>query len=175
MIEERGFDAAGAVYAERGRESKRQWNEITGRTYGVKVASDWRPDGWLADMDSMTTQQAEESVTAAREALAALHQVQAVSEAEAQSAGEAKVALPDLQAALKTAADKAQAIRADLDGLPIKEAAREVKEAEQELVKQRELSKDRPHLSCPHCKGAVIWLVEREGQSGGRGTRKMRH
>ena len=60
MIEERGFDAAGAVYAERGRESKRQWNEITGRTYGVKVASDWRPDGWLADMDSMTTQQAEE-------------------------------------------------------------------------------------------------------------------
>ena len=70
IIGERGFDAAAAVYAERGRESKRQWQEIANRTYGVKVASDWRPDGWLADMDAMTTQQAEEAVTAAREALA---------------------------------------------------------------------------------------------------------
>ena len=70
------------------------------------MASDWRPAGWLADMDSMTTQQAEEVVTAAREALAALHQVQAVSEAEAQSAGEAKDALPILQDSLKTATDQ---------------------------------------------------------------------
>ena len=102
IIGERGFDAAAAVYAERGRESKRQWQEVSNRTYGIKVASDWRPDGWLADMDAMTPQQAEEAVTAAREALAALHQVQAVSEAEAQNATEAKAALPGLQATLES-------------------------------------------------------------------------
>ena len=97
VVEERGFDAAAAVYAERGRESKRQWQDIAGRTYGIKVASDWRPDGWLADMDAMTTQQAEEAVTAAREQLAALHQVQAVTEAEAQQAAEAVAAVPGLR------------------------------------------------------------------------------
>ena len=89
---------------ERGREAKRQWQDIAGRAYGVKVASDWRPDGWLADMDAMTTQQAEEAVTAAREALAALHQVQAVTEAEfTRARRRPRSALPGLQAALQAA------------------------------------------------------------------------
>ena len=157
IIGERGFDAAAAVYAERGREAKRQWQDISGRTYGAKVASDWRPDGWLADMDAMTTQQAEEAVTAAREALAALHQVQAVSEAEAQSAAEAKAALPGLQASLKDAQDKAQAIRADLEGLPINVAASAVKAAEKELAIQRGIARVKDaNLSCPHCQRAVV-------------------
>ena len=48
----------------------------------MKVGADWRPDGWLADFDNMTPHQAEERVVTARDALAALHQVKAVSEAE---------------------------------------------------------------------------------------------
>ena len=157
IIGERGFDAAAAVYAERGRESKRQWQDIAGRAYGVKIASDWRPDGWLADMDAMTTQQAEEAVTAAREALAALHQVQAVTEAEAQQAAEAKAALPGLQAAQKAFRDKALAIHAELDGLPLHQAASEVKEAEKELEIQRSLARVKAaNLSCPHCQRAVV-------------------
>ena len=151
IIEERGFDAAAAIYAERGREAKRQWQDIAGRSYGVKVASDWRPDGWLADMDAMTTQQAEEAVTAAREALAALHQVQAVTEAEAQSAMEAAAAVPGLRDALEAAEDKAQALRAYMDGLPLRSATDAVKEAEQELAKQRLLERERPYVGCPHC------------------------
>ena len=157
IIGERGFDAAAAVYAERGRESKRQWQDISGRAYGVKIASDWRPDGWLADMDAMTTQQAEEAVTAVREALAALHQVQAVTEAEAQQASEAKDALPGLQAAVEAADDKSQAIRADLDGLPLTVAAGAVKAAERDLAKQRILARVKDSkLSCPHCQRAVV-------------------
>ena len=157
IIGERGFDAAAAVYAERGRESKRQWQDIAGRAYGVKIASDWRPDGWLADMDAMTTQQGEEAVTAAREALAALHQVQAVTEAEAASAEEAKAALPGLINALTFAADKAKVIRGDLDGLPLHQAASEVKEAEKELEIQRSLARVKAaNLSCPHCQRAVV-------------------
>ena len=68
---------------------------------------------------------------------------------------------------MKAATDKAQAVRADLDGLPIKEAAREVKEAEQELAKQRELSKGRIYLNCPHCSQPVV--VNEKGGSGGLG------
>ena len=160
IIGERGFDAAAAVYAERGRESKRQWQDIAGRAYGVKVASDWRPDGWLADMDAMTTQQAEEAVTAAREALAALHQVQAVTEAEAQQAGEAKAALPGLQAAQKAFRDKALAIHAELDGLPLDAASRVVNDTQVEITRLRVIARETAHLSCPHCQRAVVLGVD---------------
>ena len=49
MLAERGWDATETVYGDRGREAKRAWNGITGKTWGIKVAADWRPDGWLAD------------------------------------------------------------------------------------------------------------------------------
>ena len=156
IVGERGFDAAAAVYAERGRESKRQWQDIAGRTYGARVASDWRPDGWLADMDAMTTQQAEEAVTAAREQLATLHQVQAVTEAEAQSAGEARDALPGLEMALQAADEKAQAIRADLEGLPLGSTRRAVNDKQAEINGMRVLARETAHLSCPHCQRAVV-------------------
>ena len=134
MIGDRGFDAAGEVYAERGREAKRQWQEVANRTYGVKVASDWRPDGWLADMDDMTTAQADDLVTATREALAALHQVQAVTEAEAQTAAEAKAALPGLEVTLRAATKKAASGQSVLIwlGLPLLESGRAVQAAGEE-------------------------------------------
>ena len=156
IVGERGYDAAKDIYVDRGRKSKKQWQEITGRNYGVKVAPDWRPDGWLAGMDAMTTQQAEEAVTAAREALAALGRVQAVTEAEAQQAGEAKDSLPGLRAALKAAEDKAQALLADLNGLPLYATGRAVNDAQAAITEQRALARETGHLSCPHCQGAVV-------------------
>ena len=157
IVGERGFDAAKDIYVDRGKKAKKQWREITGMNYGTRVAPDWRPDGWLADMDAMTTQQAEEAVTATREALAALGRVQAVTEAEAHSAGEARDALPGLKAVLKIADDKAQAIRANLEGMALSASASAVKEAEQELVELRARSRDNEHAYafCPHCEGKV--------------------
>ena len=160
IIGERGFDAAAAVYGERGREAKRQWRELTNHTYGVKVASDWRPSGWLADMDAMTTQVAEEAVTAAREALAALHQVQAVSEAEAEQAAEAKAALPGLHDSMQASDFKAQAIHADLEALPLDAARRAVNDAQAQITGLRALARETAHLSCPHCQRAVVLGVD---------------
>ena len=117
MLAERGWEATEAVYGDRGRTAKREWASITGRTYGVRVAADWRPDGWLADFDHMTVQIAEERVTNARDALNALHRVQAVTEAEQEAAERAAVGLPakqrehdDLVAALTRAQDDANAV-----------------------------------------------------------------
>ena len=156
IVGERGFDAAKDIYVDRGKKAKKQWREITGMNYGTRVAPDWRPDGWLADMDAMTVQQAEEAVTATREALAALGRVQAVTEAEAHSAGEARDALPGLKAVLKIADDKTQAIRANLEGMALSASASAVKEAEQELAEKRALMHVTPHLSCPHCQRGVV-------------------
>ena len=96
MLEERGWEATEAVYKTRATDAKRDWNKITGGTYGVRVAADWRPDGWLADFDHLTVQQAEETVTAARDGLNALHRVQAVSESDAERANDAEKIIPVL-------------------------------------------------------------------------------
>ena len=97
MLEERGWEATEAVYGDRARVTKREWAAIAGRTYGVRVAADWRPDGWLADYDHMTPQIAEERVTNARDALNALHRVQAISESEQEAAERAAADLPMLE------------------------------------------------------------------------------
>ena len=105
-VQDRGWDKTEAVYADRARIAKRTWCEITGRPrYGVSVAADWLPDGWLADYDGKTTLEAEGDVVAARDALDLLHKAQAVaevreeiiSEQEQHDAKEAKAALPDLR------------------------------------------------------------------------------
>ena len=43
MLEERGWEATEAVYSERATAAKREWRAITAKTYGVRVAADWRP------------------------------------------------------------------------------------------------------------------------------------
>ena len=153
VIGKRGFEAAEGIYAERGRESKRQWAEVTGRTYGVRVAADWRPGGWLADMDAMTTGQAEEAITAAREALAALHQVQAVTEAEQDAAQRAKDALPELREQVDKLDNRARQINADIAAIPTKAADDKAMELDRKLSgMQRELN---ARHQCPHCGGAL--------------------
>ena len=97
------------MYEERGRQAKREWRDITNRNYGVKVASDWRPDGWLADFDLMTVQEAEAHVTDARDALNAMHRVQAVSETDVQRAKDAADAIPGLQAHMEATERKHKA------------------------------------------------------------------
>ena len=105
-VEDRGWDKTEAVYAERARIAKRSWGDVTGRNrYGVAVAADWLPDGWLADYDGKTVLEAESDVAAARDALALLHKAQAVaevkeeiiSEQEQHGAKKAKAALPALR------------------------------------------------------------------------------
>ena len=155
VIDEQGFDGAEKIYVQRRLDAKHAWQKVTNRTHGVKVAADWRPDGWLADMDAMTTQQAEEAVVAAREALAMLNLVQAVTEVEAQTAAEAKAALPALRDALRDANDKTLAIGAKAAVQELTEAGRAVKNAELELAELRRKALSSKALTCPHCQGFV--------------------
>ena len=80
-VQDRGWDKTEAVYGDRARIAKRTWCGITGQSrYGVSIAADWLPDGWLADYDGKTVLEAEGEVAAARDALALLHKAQAVAE-----------------------------------------------------------------------------------------------
>ena len=117
-----------------GRQAKREWRDITNRTYGVKVAADWRPDGWLADLDLMTVQEAEAAVTDARDGLNAMHRVQAVSEAEVQHAREMADALPGLRARLEAAQTAHKAKTEERDAIPLAAAAKKAQDLDKALA-----------------------------------------
>ena len=161
MLEERGWEATEAVYSERATAAKREWRAITAKNYGVRVAADWRPDGWLADFDHLTVQQAEEGVTDARDALNGLHRVQAVSEADAERAKQAEAELPVLKQRIDDMQDQRRQVLADRDAIPEPTAALDVKRLEDELNALRRERTAR--LECPHCcmgvaivKGAIV-------------------
>ena len=155
VVRKRGWKPAEAVYVERMRQSKREWGTVTGKTYGVKVAADWRPPGWRAALDSKTSIEAEAEVTGARDAFAALNRIDAVSEAEREAALEAKGELSDLNEAVKEARDEAEAAR-----IKRSVAQSDFGKASARVNTQRgrmpaQVSKP-PVVSCPHCQGALV-------------------
>ena len=153
MLEERGWDATETVYSTRATEAKRDWRAITAATYGVRVAADWRPDGWLADFDHMTVQIAEAAVTDARDALDGMHRVQAVSEADAARAQEAEKYIPVVARRIDDLETARRGHVAELAGIPVAQAGTAITLFEQRIQK----AKGELHFqySCPHCGGSL--------------------
>ena len=154
MLSERGWEATEAVYSDRAKIAKREWREITGNNYGVRVAADWRPDGWLADYDSMTVQQAEERVIACRDALNVLHQVQAISEVDAERAAEAAKSIPALQSNVEKYGTQLEAMQKEIAAIPLDAANAEMKRFEGKIT-ELERSLNANHQTCPHCNGTL--------------------
>ena len=156
MLEERGWEATASVYEDRARQAKREWREITARNYGVKVASDWRPDGWLADYDLKTVQEAEANVTDARDGLSAMHRVQAVSETDQERAQEAREALPDLQRRFEELNKRHMALLDQREAIPLGTARQEVGKLEGEIA-HLEFEREAGQV-CPHCNQGLTVL-----------------
>ena len=113
------------------------------------MASDWRPDGWLADYDLKTVQEAEAHVTDARDALNAMHRVQAVSETDVQRAKDAADAIPGLKTHMEATERKHKAKDEERNAIPVAAAAMESQRLQRLLDDaRRELSISQ---TCPHC------------------------
>ena len=159
MLKRSGWDETASVYADRARVSKRQWSDVTTRTYGVRVAADWRPDGWLAELDELTVQSAEAAVVDARDALNALVRVHAVGEAEVVAARAARDRLPGMCEALEVTESAAMRVRTEWAKVPLAAARLRVDEAHARLGVLRQERDRLPHAlphACPHCGGYIL-------------------
>ena len=165
-LRDRGWAGAESVYADRAREAKRHWAAAAKQNYGPAVAVDWRPDGWHADLDSLTVESAEERARDSRDALAALHQVAALSEREAEERDAALARLPGLEAALEEAEGAVAGRNAELADLNLDGARRRRDAAKDEAARLvaaagaaedalEELGGD-PSTPCPLCAGPVV-------------------
>ena len=155
VLTKKGWQSAESIYADRGKQCKSEWCRITGRRqYGVKIAADWQPDGWLADMDLMTPQQAEALVTDARDALAALHRVQAVSETEAKIAQDANAVIPKLERQQDELETERLALIHQRDKIPTAAAELKFHQLDNEIADLRESANNVQH--CPHCQCELV-------------------
>ena len=121
--------AAEKSFHERALVQRRIWEEVTGTNYGSKVAAEWRPSIWEADWEALTGVESDAAVSDARDQLAALAQVVAVSEADAERAADAAAALPALREADRDARARLADAEAALAAIPETEAARAAADA----------------------------------------------
>ena len=160
-VQDRGWDKTEAVYTDRARIAKRTWCDITGRArYGVAVAADWLPDGWLADYDGKTVLEAEGDVASARDALALLHKAQAVaevreefiSEQQQHEAAKAKAALPDLRVKVSEADEILQEQRAFVAEAETRESEQRGRIQALDVALRKVEIRRAPQTSlCPNC------------------------
>ena len=162
-VRKRGWESAAKVYEGRMQEGKRSWCNVTGRRqWGVKIASDWHPDGWLAEWDGVTAETAEARVAEARSGRDAVLRVRAVDEAVLLAAEQARASLP----ALETEAEAARMAEAATNAAGAGARARHQGHEMQVGALQRELAAlnlrahvhgGRPDglMGCPSCGVAV--------------------
>lgn len=137
-IEDLDWDGAHARARETGVRMKGQWEEVTGERYGSAKATNWLPDDWDPEVESMSEESLQARLVEAREWMEACIATAAVSEAEREE--------------LKREADLAFTLENEIDkgNIVIKRANQE----HDKLVKAYdELPKpaDDNILSCPGC------------------------
>ena len=154
-VARRGWKATEGLYRDRSRAAKRDWAAITGRSYGVRLAEDWRPDKWSADWDGRTVQDAEAGVVTARDAAAALHAVNAVTEAEIEEARNADEQIPVFEPLVETAKGMVEAARAEESNLRQRIAA--LRAERQKMLLGVDVNGHKPPIfKCPCCDAELI-------------------
>lgn len=96
-IEVSGWDGAHKQAQETGARYKGQWEEITGKRYGSKVASTYTPDEWEYDLATKTEAELTNVLAQEKEWLEQAIAHEAVSAQDSERTEEAKAELPKLE------------------------------------------------------------------------------
>ena len=159
-IKTRGWESVDAIYKDRARRAKTAWKQITGRNYGVRVAADWHPDGWLAAYDGLTVEDCTERLRSTQDALTGLHVARAITQAEIDAARKAQDRIDALNTTLeglqkKTAAAHAEFEEANKNAQAKRSRGSELKAELTELRKKKPVVTGDP-LKCPCCDADIL-------------------
>ena len=160
-IKTRGWESVDTIYKDRARRAKTAWKAVTGKNYGVRVAADWHPEGWLAAYDGLTVEDCTERLRSAQDALTGLHVARAITQAEIDAAREAAERIAALNAELEGLQKKTAAAQAEYDEANENAQAKRSKgtNLKAELTEHR---KKKPvvagdPLKCPCCNAEILW------------------
>ena len=114
MLRTRPWPECEAVYSQKAKEGKREWQAHSGDNYGKKKADNWTPPGWRSELDSVTVSEARTTLENARERARMVQVGQAVADADASRAERARNELPNVEKELGALRDEQTAARAAL-------------------------------------------------------------
>lgn len=145
-IERKGWDDTHTNYDNRRRDARRDWEKITGGSFGSDKARTWRPDDWLADLEEVEDAELERLTKAAAEAYDKAIRQQATSAADIDRLRAELRALPERRSVATAKSEIAQKVSADLTAA---------------LAQRRDLPDDpatAKTLHCPCCNEAVMMV-----------------
>jgi hypothetical protein len=152
-VEHLGWDEAHKQTAEAATKGKGGWEHVTGQRWGSKVAVDWRPAGWTADLETQDQVDLAVAVTHAE-----TRHRQVIVAAAGNSA-----ALTQAQRRLQQANDLAQKL--DEGKTALAEAEAEVAAAEAARDALPPVGGD-SGLPCPHCGGRIRVTIGKGDDAG---------
>lgn len=158
VIAANGWEGVDNVYADRGRRSKRNWQGITGKTYGTKVAVDWLPDNWQPAYDGLSLEDCERALEEARIVLKGLEVARVILQSDVDRGKRAAEELPELERELREKQKPLDEARREAQEAvkaynAIREDGRSMKQ-ERDAYQRSKPQVDDP-LECPHCGGKV--------------------
>ncbi len=141
-VEKQGWDGAHAQAKETGARLKGQWEAVTGKRYGSRIAENFVPDEWDQELASESEESLTAKLTDARDTLDGMIAVVAVDDSERAKLEEIAAALPEKRAA------HAAATAAFAD------AVSERDKIAAHIRSMRDPSAQ-AHQECPHCAGSL--------------------
>lgn len=148
VIEDNGWDAAAKKAEDRGREHKGRWEQATGgERYGSAKSQDWRPEGWVEDLEGADLSALEQKLGDAQKAYAELAGKNKATDVDRERLETLRAELPETEDRLENAqAAHAAAVKASAD-------------AWEALNALPPIPKDQS-IDCPHCgKGVVVRIA----------------
>ena len=162
-IEARGWEYAEGIYKNRALAAGREWEALSGRRR-FKLPEKfftWRPEGWQTAWDSLTLQDAERELQAARDQLLEAQNAVSATIAEIEEAKAAAAQIPEQETKLEKATENADSAlgalhqeRDALQELRKEEASRQFdqKKAKAEYDGMR----DGGGMKCPSCQAELV-------------------
>lgn len=143
-ISDVGWDKVASDAAKTGTETKGRWKQATGgKTYGVKVAEDWVPEGWQEDLAGASLDALQAAVAEADAALKKAIATNAIADANV--------------ADLKAQVERIPALEAELRNVVTEHGAAWAEW--QDISKSDIPSVPSSGIPCPHCKGMLTVTV----------------
>lgn len=153
-IRTRSWKDARTIYEDQRKEAKRDWEQATGKRYGVRVAASWLPVGWRPELEGNSRGDLVGNWDKAREELDAakmVHAVDGTKIAEAKRVRDEQI--PEIRQRVDSLGAKTNTLRTGISdrGNAMNQLAVQAQEIKGTLQQRKARLEAEPPFACPGC------------------------
>ena len=154
-----GWDDAIKIFEDRRKIAKRDWSNLTGKSYGVNVAKSWRPEGWRDELAGESRSSLQGLITDFREQHSHLVSVEAVSQDRIDRAQEIRDSeIPQAEQEAKEAEAEYESANASLaaERKGFSDCKKQLEKASNRFKEIKSILNSKPPHNCPSCNTGLV-------------------